>query len=165
MKQILPVLLLFMAGCGNPAEKIVGGNQLENSSQLQEEATKTSSIQPAMVNTDSLEIIYYDNPDGDSLRYTRFYRYFASNDTAIIGPLLAALAQPYQQLSQVKKCRSQGKIHLYANQEPIKTIYFSTRCDTCCYAYLIKDGSFLYFPMQDSLKNILLEKKGKAIKP
>ena len=122
-------------------------------------------IEPALKNTDSLQILFYDNPDGDSLRYTRFYQYATSKDSILINAVLADLNQPFEQRSEVKKCRSEGKMYMYGGANPLKTIYFSTRCDSCCYFYFIKEGNFLYFPLSDKMSANLKEIKATAKKP
>ena len=123
---------------------------------------KGLEAEPAIQKTDSLQILFYDDPDGDSLRYARFYSYTTSKDSVVINALLKDLDKPFEQLNQVKKCRSEGKLYLFAEKEPLKTIYFSTRCDSCCYLYFIKDGAFLYFPLSKELNAILNEQKPQA---
>lgn len=123
---------------------------------------KGLEAEPVLQKTDSLQLLFYDNPDGDSLRYSRFYSYTISKDSALIKTLLNDLNQPFEQLGEVKDCRSEGKIYLFAEQEPAKTIYFSTRCDSCCYLYFIKDGAFLYFPLTKELNTLLNEEKLKG---
>src|SRR5688500_72949 len=126
---------------------------------------KGLEVEPELQKTDSLQLLYFNDPDGDSVRYTRFYSHTISKDSTTINTLLKGLNQPFEQLNEVKKCRSEGKIYLFAEQEPLKTIYFSTRCDSCCYLYFIKDGAFLYFQLSRDLSTILKNEKAKAQKP
>lgn len=116
--------------------------------------------EPLLQQADSLQILYYDNPDGDSIRYTRFYQYTATKDTSTINWLLDNLNLPVKQQSVVKNCRSEGKIYVFGKrEEPIKTIYFSTRCDTCCYLYFIKEGAFYYSALSENFKDKLKKNK------
>ena len=126
---------------------------------------KGLEIEPGLKKTDSLQILFFNDPDGDSLRYTRFYSHTTSKDSTTINTLLEDLNQPFEQLKKIKKCRSEGKLYLFAGQEPLKTIYFSTRCDSCCYLYFIKDGAFLYFPLSIDFASVIANEKAKAQKP
>ena len=107
---------------------------------------------------DSLELLYYKDPDGDSLRYTRFYTYLATKDSSLINGLINNLEDSSEVRNEIKPCRSEGKIFAHNGDQPVKTFYFSTRCDTCCYVYYIKDGEFYYYPLsaelRQSLKNL-----------
>lgn len=119
-----------------------------------------------MKKADSLQILYYDDPDGDPVRYTRYYKYTVTKDTAVNNDLLANFAQPVEQRNVIKNCRSEGKIYVFdSRQEPVKTIYFSTRCDSCCYLYYIKEGAFYYFPLTDKFKDRLQENKTRSRQP
>jgi hypothetical protein len=121
-------------------------------------------VEPVIARTDSLQILYYDNPDGDSLKYTRFYTHTNNRDSGTINLLLAELNNPFELRNELKKCRSEGKLYLYGEKESLKTIYFSTRCDSCCYLYFIKDGAFLYFPLSKNFNNIINKNKVEAKK-
>ncbi len=122
-------------------------------------------LEPSLEKTDSLEIIYYDDPDGDSLRYSRFYTYTATADSTTINELIKGLRQPFQFLDQVRQCRSEGKMHLYQGEQPLKTIYFSTKSGNCNYIYFIKDGSFVYLNLPEGLGEKITESRGKSRKP
>jgi hypothetical protein len=116
--------------------------------------------EPLLRQADSLQILYYDNPDGDSIRYTRFYHYTATKDTGTIKGLIDNLNLPVEKQTTIKKCRSEGKIYVFGKtEEPLKTIYFSTRCDTCCYLYFIKEGAFFYSPLSENFKDQLRKNK------
>lgn len=114
---------------------------------------------------DSLELLYYKDPDGDSLRYTRFYTYLATKDSSMINGLINNLEDSSEIRKEIKPCRSEGKIFAHKGDQPVKTIYFSTRCDTCCYVYYIKDGEFLYFKLSEGLKEEIIRKKPLSIEP
>lgn len=124
-----------------------------------------TDVEPILKQADSLQILYYDDPDGDSLRYSRFFTYTPTRDSNTIRYLLLCLEQPFVKLNAVKDCRSEGKIYMFDREGPLKTIYFSTRCDSCCYLYFIKSGAFLYFPLSDNMKRSLKENKAKSQKP
>jgi hypothetical protein len=120
---------------------------------------------PALRSTDSLQIIFYDNPDGDSLRFNRFFTYTNVGDTAAIHLLMEELDKPASLQTAVKKCRSEGKIYAYAKGEPVKTLYFGTRTADCTYLYYIKDGNFIYLNLSNAFNSYLQQQKRKAIKP
>lgn len=155
---------------------IVSCNNEEKKTQNDAESTKDSAAnayrvrsglewEPLLQQADSLEILYYDNPDGDSLRYTRFFKYTATKDSGTINGLLANFRQPVEQRNAIKECRSEGKIYVLGKGQPLKTVYFSTRCDTCCYLYYIKSGAFYYSKLSEGFKNTLIENKKFSRKP
>ncbi len=117
--------------------------------------------------TDSVQAIFYNDPDGDPRRYTRFFRFTPTTDSAFIRPLLRSIAQPFQEYHTVKNCRSEGKAFLFkkGDENPLQTIYFSTRCDSCCYVYFIKDGRFYYMSMTDELTTQLKEARSRSVVP
>ena len=165
LNYLLIVLFAFTA-CNNAGDKTLSKGTTKDSISVNEYKPKTGlEAEPLISKTDSLQIIYYDDPDGDSLRYTRFYSYLSSTDSGFIQQVVQQLNQPFQQLNENKPCRSEGKIYLYQKAESAKTIYFSTRCDSCCYLYFIKDGAFLYFPMAPEVGEIIKKKKSEAQKP
>ena len=121
--------------------------------------------EPLLQRADSMQILYYDNPDGDSLRYARYFKYTNAVDTAVVNGLLNNFRQPIEPRTTVKECRSEGKIYLFGKGRELKTVYFSTRCDTCCYLYFIKDGSFVYSPLSVEFANTLKENKKNSREP
>ena len=114
-----------------------------------------SEAEPSLFKADSLQVIYYDDPDGDSLRYTRYFTYTETADTAIINPLLKEVDQVFVQQEKTRNCRSEGKLYLLKGEEILKTLYFSTKGDTCSYFYFIKDGAFIYLPLTQGGKTLL----------
>ena len=94
-----------------------------------------------------------------------FFTYVNTTDSVVINSLLHDLEQPFEKANEVKECRSEGKIYLLGRQESLKTIYFSTRGDSCTYLYFIKDGAFFYFPLSENFKSILAIHRNKALKP
>ena len=122
-------------------------------------------LQINMRETDSVQAIFYDDPDGDPERYTRFFKYIATTDTGFIRPLLRSIAQPFRESQTVGDCRSEGKAYLFkkGNDNPLQTLYFSTRCDSCCYVYFIKNGKFYYMNMTGELAAQLKHARPHAI--
>jgi hypothetical protein len=130
-----------------------------------QEPKTVNKIEPLLFKADSLQVVYYDNPGGDSLRYTRFFTLTETADTAQIKALLNEMNQVYVQEPGARACRSEGKLFLLRGEDILKTAYFSTRGDSCTYFYFIKDGSFIYFPLTETAANWLRMNKQKARKP
>lgn len=160
-------LVVLMTACDNSGQMNRKDSEKAGDSSSASYAEVTGlSAEPLLQQADSLQMIYYDNPGGDSLRYTRFYHYTITKDTSTINQLLNNLRLPVQPQNEVRQCRSEGKIYVFGEREdPIKTIYFSTRCDTCCYLYYIKEGVFYYTPLTDNFKNKLKENKALSRRP
>jgi hypothetical protein len=158
--------IIMMMACNNKSNN-KEAKAIEHDSDLAKIDKPLTGLdaEPTLSKADSLQILYYDNPDGDSLRYTRFFKVASTNDTSLIGSVLFNLDQPFTTSNETINCRSEGKIYLYGRGEPLKTIYFSTRCDSCCYAYFIKDGTFLYFKLTGKVSGLLKKFKGYAKKP
>lgn len=157
--------LSIITACNNNSAKPDTPPAKSDSSVIHSQVKKGLELEPQIMQTDSLQILYYDNPHGDSLRYSRFYHYITSIDSSLISSVLSDLNQPFEQLNEIKKCRSEGKIYMYGKEEPLKTIYFSTRCDSCCYLYFIKDGKFLYFSLSGKLSSLFADNKSAAKNP
>lgn len=156
---------MVITACNNS-----GGNN--SSSPANDSATIKNEVQqtglgliPEINGFDSLQVLYYDNPDGDPKRYTRFFTYISSNDSALINAINNNLDQPFQEHMEVKGCRSEGKIYLYKNSDPVKTLYFSTDCSKCCHLYYIKNGLFYYMEIDPGFAELLSASKASAIKP
>lgn len=126
---------------------------------------KGLDIIPDVKFTDSVQVLFYKNPDGDPERYTRFYTHVTLTDSGFTKSLLNGLDQPFQEYSQVKNCRSEGKMYLFkqGGNDPLQTLYFSTRCDSCCYVYYINNGLFYYMNMNEDLSQQLKALRSKAI--
>ena len=160
-------IALMLLSCNSNVKKEKTGSELTKDTTVNATAPSGLDVEPKLRKADSLQILYYDDPDGDSLRYTRFFKYTITKDPTTINDLLGELSKPVEQRSEIKKCRSEGKIYVFGKQteEPLKTIYFSTRCDTCCYLYYIKEGVFYYSPLSIDLKNKLKENKAQSRTP
>lgn len=159
---ILSLFLLF--ACNNTASepKEDGDAAIVQESQ---DPKKVSDIEPLLFKADSLQILYYDNPDGDALRYTRFFTLAETTDTAQIHVLVKEMNGVYVQEPKARPCRSEGKLFLMKGEDVLKTVYFSSRGDSCSYFYFIKDGSFFYFPITEGAQKVLQENKLMARKP
>lgn len=167
MKTILfSILFVFGITACNNSENNNSISQVSDSAIFKNEVLMTGlGLIPEIDGFDSLQVLYYDNPDGDPKRYTRFFTYISSNDSALINATINNLDQPFQEHMEVKGCRSEGKIYLYKNNDPVKTLYFSTRCNTCCHLYYIKNGMFYYMEINPHLSELLHVYKASAIKP
>lgn len=163
MKALLSLFIISMfLGCHDAKE--TGNDNKTDSSQNNSLIKTGKEIEPKLFAAGSIQMFFYDDPDGDSLRYARFYTYHNTSDTAIIKTITRILAQPASQFTEAKKCRSEGKIYMLNNGEPVKTLYFSTRSEDCSYLYFIKDGLFYYFSATENLKKQLSEYRKKARK-
>ena len=161
--KALPFLaLFFLFACDNGTP---GKASNVTASASQEAVTKkVSDLESRLASADSLQVLYYDNSDGDSLRYSRYFTYNETTDTAQIKMLLKEMDQVYVQEPKARDCRSEGKLYLLRGEDVLKTVYFSTRGDSCRYFYFIKDGSFVYFPLTNKAAMFLKENKQKARK-
>jgi hypothetical protein len=149
-------LLATVAACSNaPTEKSAAktGEQL------------AIDIEPKLRNIDSVQLLYFDDPNGDSLRYTRYYKYTNSSDSTVINPLKRGLHQSFTTEANTRECRSEGKIYAYGKGEVLKTLYFNTGEDSCGYIYLISNGAFMYMKMTPGVRSILRQQKAKAVVP
>jgi len=158
------VIVVMAYACSNASNSQTGSvDTAANDVSLQQKTGK--EVESKLWEADSLQILYYDNPDGDSLRYTRFFTYTTTTDTANIKQLLKEMEQPFEYRHDVRKCRSEGKIYFFNGENPLKTLYFSTRGDSCSYLYYISDGMFHYFPLSNETVSFLKQNKKAAIKP
>lgn len=157
MKTILfSILFVFGITACNNSENNNSISQVSDSAIFKNEVLMTGlGLIPEIDGFDSLQILYYDNPDGDPKRYTRYFSYISSKDTAMVKSILSNLNQSFEEYMEVKECRSEGKIYLYKNNDPVKTLYFSTRCNTCCHLYYIKNGMFYYMEINPHLSELL----------
>jgi hypothetical protein len=115
---------------------------------------------------DSLVVVFYKDPYGeDSLRYTRYYTQAFVTDTKAISVLQKELAQTFGKQEKRNSCRGEGKIWCFTKGKIFQTLYFSTRCDDCCYLYLIKDGNFYYSRISSSMISWLAGLKPLSAEP
>lgn len=166
MKRLVSVSIalygiLVAAACGSNTDSVEAKSDVSRDTVV---FRKGLDLVPDVRYTDSAQMLFYKDPDGDPKRYTRFYTHLSLTDSGFIKPLLSSLDQSFQEYSQVKNCRSQGKIYLFkkGGEDPLQTVYFSTRCDSCCYVYYIRNGLFYYMNMTDELSEKLKGIRGKA---
>jgi hypothetical protein len=161
---LVAVLLLLLSSCGNnPVEKepldanVAYYNSIKHLTGL--------GFQPALKEADSVQVLFYDDPDGDAKRYTRYYKWFPSHDSNVVNPLKQAADKHFERLEKIKDCRSEGKIHFFKGDNPTQTFYFSNRGDSCNHLFFIADGWFYYMPMDSSSASFLKELKSQAVVP
>lgn len=157
------LLLFFFFACGDAGNEKKAG---EATASAPPPVPKTVfNVEPGLIQADSLQVLYFDNPDGDSLRYTRYFRLMETGDTAKIKTLLREMNQVYVQEPNVRPCRSEGKLYLLKGENILRTVYFSSRGDSCTYFYFIKDGLFYYFPQTEAAADWLKAEAQRARKP
>lgn len=127
--------------------------------------TQKSIIQfPALA--DSLDILFFKKPFTDKERYQRYFKILHVKDSVLVKTLNYSLQlEVVEDLLSPKKCMSEGKIILPLGGDAFKTIYFSRMETDCPYLYLIKDGHFLYYPMDTALNRMLNIGEKNAVEP
>lgn len=101
-----------------------------------------------LAGADSLVVLFYKDPHGtDSLRYTRYYTQYNSNDASLVKDLRSNLMESTVKLENIKNCRSEGKIWVFRQGQIFQTIFFSSKDAECSFLYIIKDGFFYYSAM------------------
>jgi hypothetical protein len=162
-RYFLPVLgmVFTLIACSNNDKRV--GREMNVSDSIP--AVKGMDLERRMALTDSLQLIYYDNPDGDSVRFSRYFQYTITKDPGTVQALLSAINTNFEERSNIKPCRSEGKIYAFVEEDPVKTFYFSTRGDTCSYLYFIKDGLFYYFSLTNELRIKLNEHRKVKVTP
>lgn len=158
------IFIAFNVACSSPRSENVTVNPTGNDTIV---FRKGIDLVTGVKFTDSVQVLFYKNPDGDPKRYTRFFKNITVTDSSFTHSLLRSLDQPFQEYSQVKDCRSEGKMYLFqqSGNEPLQTIYFSTRCDSCCYVYYINNGMFYYMNISKELTQHLNSLRSKAKEP
>ena len=119
------------------------------------------SLDQRLKDADSLVIVFYKDPYGsDSLRYTRYY-----TQTSVVNGFEAFNSQLENEYTrqELRKCRTEGKIWCYTKGKVFQTIYFSNKCEECCFTYIIKDGNFYYSKINTVFVNWLASEKSKAV--
>lgn len=140
--------------------------------------TQTALDLSGLRGADSVQILFFKDPYGkDSLRYTRFFKYYNSSDTATVKPFLRNLDQLFSFRTEVLNCKSEGKLFFFKDGQEMKTVYFNTggkaqaiktklpKEADCAFMYFIKDGAFIYMPIQSETVALLQRLKPKAVEP
>ena len=152
-----------MIGCRE--QGVDAKDQVKESEENKSVFKTGSEVLPGLMDVDSLQILYYDDPYGDPKRYSRYFKYVSTSDEAVVRPLLSNLNSTFELKQNVTECRSQGKIFLFNDGQPLKTVYFSAMKDSCSYLYFIKDGLFYEFDISGQSVSILDSQKKKALVP
>jgi hypothetical protein len=158
MPRFFFIFFIVFSGCNDDDQ--VASNAEQDSSK--EDVLYASQLIPGLSNIDSLQVVFYNDPLGDSIKYTRYFRFIEMGDEGSVHTILQQMEMPLVLRTTRDTCRSDGKIFLLKMGEPVKTIYFTNRCAECCHLYFIKDGLFYYQPLHDNMRKFLLQ-AGKAI--
>lgn len=114
-------------------------------------------LMPEMLQTDSVQIIYFKSPD-----QPRYFTYIAVNDRSFINALIKDVTDE----TQIENpCIKEGKIYCYKNGEIFNTIFFAYLDNNCTFLRYIKNGNLYYFKMSDEVKNQLQQYKPRAVEP
>ncbi len=131
-----------------------------------QQAVTGMDVDDRLKQADSLVVVFYNDPYGDdSLRYTRYYKQVSLIESGAIEILQKQLSSPFKLQEKRNACRGEGKIWCFTNGKIFQTLYFSTRCEDCCYLYLIKDGNFYYTRISASFTEWLETNKSAATNP
>ena len=141
MKLYFPVLavILLLQSCSD--NHIVTGKDL----------------MPEMLQTDSLQIIYFKSTDEP-----RYFTYASTNDPVFIRALTNDVTAETQ---AENPCKKEGKIYCYRKGEVFNTIFFAYLDGGCTFFRYIKNGNLYYFNMSDQVKKGLSGYKSTAIEP
>ncbi|MCU0374122.1 MAG: hypothetical protein MUF24_02340 [Chitinophagaceae bacterium] len=122
-------------------------------------------FQPRVQKGDSIQLVYYKNPDGEAKRYSRFYTEYNSTDTVLVNALRKSIDKHFVRIEKVKDCRNEGKFHFFSGGNPMQTVYFANRGDSCNHLYFIQDGWFFYMDMDSSTAQLLKAYRSRAVSP
>lgn len=152
MKSLFSLLLLLaLFSCGNQdtnSPTPVTGDTAFRIKTLRD-------IEPRLFEADSIQVVFYDDPHGDSLRAYRFFSFVETAERSLIDSLVDAMDTVFVQESKTRSCRSHGKFILLKGAEIIKTVYFGLDTEPCSYFYLIRDGQFFYVPLNERGRSTL----------
>lgn len=173
--------MAIIAGCnGEGSDNVIGRPKVSDSAEIKNEppAFQTALDLAGLRGADSVQILFFKDPyEKDSLRYTRFFTYYNSSDTAFVKPFLRNLDQLFSFRTDVLNCKSEGKLFFFKGGQELKTVYFNTgvkvqaikgklpKEDICAFLYFIKDGGFYYLPIDSETIALLKSLKPKAVEP
>lgn len=156
---VLSIWVWLGAGCSNnTVQPTANSENVEDANEAYYQSIKHHTgltFLSMLQGADSAQVVMYDNPDGDPKRYTRYFKWYNTTDTTEVSALLQSANQHFERIEKLKECRSQGKIFFFEKGNPLQTIYFSNRGDTCNHTYFIADGWFFYMPMDSSTASLL----------
>ncbi len=133
---------------------------------IEQQAVTAIDIDDRLKQADSLVVVFYNDPYGeDSLRYTRYYKQLSLIETGAMEILQKQLSAQFNMQEKRNACRGEGKIWCFTKGKIFQTLYFSTRCEDCCYLYLIKDVNFYYTRINTSFIEWLESIKSSATTP
>jgi hypothetical protein len=117
------------------------------------------------VTSDSVEVLYYRKPFTDKERYTRFFSSLVTKDIGFIQSLKSILLLPGVKEDSLRACMSEGKINIPLKGDAYQVVYFSREEKPCNYLYVIRDGQFYYYLLDEPVLQKLneLEKGAKAL--
>ena len=123
------------------------------------------SPETTKVISDSVEVLYYRKPFTDKERYTRFFSSLVTKDTGFIQSLKSILLLPGVKEDSLRACMSEGKINIPLKGDAYQVVYFSREAMPCNYLYVIRDGQFYYYLLDEPVLQKLneLEKGAKAL--
>lgn len=148
--------MFFCFAACTSKQKDVAGNTLK---------VPVVAVQEQLPGTaDSVEVLYYRKPFTDKERYTRFFSSLATKDTGFIQSLKSILLLPGVKEDSLRACMSEGKINIPLKGDAYQVVYFSREAEPCKYLYVIREGQFYYYLLDESLLQKLneLEKQAKA---
>lgn len=138
------VTTIFLFACNTNNNPVVSSAEVADTVKL----VSIADLDVRLAGADSLAILFYKDPHGtDSLRYTRYYTQYNSNDTSLVKDLQSNLMESTVKLEKIKNCRSEGKIWVFRKGQIFQTIFFSSKDAECSFLYIIKDGFFYYSAM------------------
>ena len=122
-----------------------------------EKNTTGLDLMPEMVETDSIQIIYFKSPDEP-----RYFTYTAVSDLGFIKSLVGDITA--ETISE-NPCMKEGKIYCYKKGEIFNTIFFAYIDDECSFLRYIKNGNLYYFKMSPEVKGGLKRFKDTSVEP
>ena len=90
-------------------------------------------LMPEMLQTDSVQIIYFKSPDEP-----RYFTYISVNDPAFITSFVKDVTG---ETRPENPCKKEGKIYCYKKGEVFNTIFFAYLDDECTFLRYIKNGN------------------------
>jgi len=165
--SIVIALLAGLSSCNN-APKVKEEKVVEDANIAYYNSIKHLTglqFQPRVQKGDSIQLVYYKNPDGEAKRYSRFYTEYNSADSVLINILKKSIDKHFIRIEKVKDCRNEGKFHFFKEGNPTQTVYFANRGDSCNHLYFIQDGWFFYMDMDSTTAQVLKSYKPMAKTP
>ena len=143
------ILFTSMMCCGFSEQKV--DTKILSSAELPYKA----NLLPGIHEADSAYILYYHKP-GDH----RFYSTTRITDKKSLEPLMKAANETI--IPDANDCVTRGKIHLYAKEGKVYTLYFSNS-DTCNTLSFIHTGEKYYTHLPKAISTWLSRQKDHAI--